>query len=487
MENCDVLVIGAGPVGCYFAHEMGARGYEVRVIDKLPESELGKRLSVFHCDKEMFAKMGIPEPKPGDDDYLNSFDDGSYYSPYGQYMKRNEKDEKGRPTQCIRYAYYPFLLLSLPAFLVRMRKWCAETGKVTFSYETAFEGFIYENNVINGAKVRSAEGISEVRARLVVDVSGIPSVGRRSLRKPTEVEDFEIGPRDMMYVVLRYAKLLCPERDEPKRAEHWAYYKGWIGEAGKPGCGQAVFGTGANLSYEYAQKCFDRFVSNIEMPPHEIIGKEQGIVPFRRAPYSMVDHGFICLGDSACMNKWIGEGICSSWVGAKMAVQAADAAMKNGAYPFKEKLWAFNVDYNTHQAADFAYIMSTLINAVECSADEMDYEFRKGIVFNDKAMTRLNRNYNADMPIGEVLQLVAKVVGGVLSGNIRVRTVKNLLRGIWYATLLKAHYKKFPKTPAKYAKWAAKADRIWRATGNMADVTEKMEAQLQKELAAGKK
>ena len=47
------------------------------IIDKLPESELGKRLSVFHCDKEMFAKMGIPEPKPGDDDYLNSFDDGA--------------------------------------------------------------------------------------------------------------------------------------------------------------------------------------------------------------------------------------------------------------------------------------------------------------------------------------------------------------------------------------------------------------------------
>ena len=81
--------------------------------------------------------------------------------------------------------------------------------------------------------------------------------------------------------------------------------------------------------------------------------------------------------------------------GAKMAVQAADAAMKNGAYPFKEKLWAFNVDYNTHQAADFAYIMSTLINAVECSADEMDYEFRKGIVFNEKCAERCGQSRNA--------------------------------------------------------------------------------------------
>lgn len=86
------------------------------VTDRAPEDKLGERLNVFHCDKEMFAKTGIPEPVPGDEDYLNEFDDGSYFSPYGQYMRRNEVDEKGRPTQCIKYAYYPFLLLHMSTF-----------------------------------------------------------------------------------------------------------------------------------------------------------------------------------------------------------------------------------------------------------------------------------------------------------------------------------------------------------------------------------
>lgn len=198
-----------------------------------------------------------------------------------------------------------------------------------------FSDFIYEGRLIRGAKLKSKSGETEVAARLVADVSGIASAGRRKLLKPTEVEDFVIGPRDMMYVVLRNAELLEPERDEPKRAEHWAYYKGWIGMAGEPGCGNAVFGTGANLSYDYAQTCFERFISNIEIPTHRIYKEEKGMVPFRRAPYSMVDNGFICLGDAACMNKWGGEGICSSWVSCRMAVETACEAMKNNAIPQK--------------------------------------------------------------------------------------------------------------------------------------------------------
>lgn len=142
-----------------------------------------------------------------------------------------------------------------------------------------------------------------------------------------------------------------------------------------------------------------------------------------------------------------------------------------------------NVAYNTGQAANFAYIMSTLINAVECTADEMDYEFRKDIVFNDKAMTRLNRTYSADMPLGESLQLVGKIIVGIISGNISVKSVKNLLKGILYATKLKAHYRKFPSSADGYSKWAAKADKLWKATGNMADVTEKMEKALSEKKA----
>lgn len=467
----DVIVVGSGTAGCYFAHEMSKQGYSVCVVDREPEEKLGERLQIFHIDREMFGKMGVPRPEPGDPDYRNEFQAGTYYSPFGRYHRRNDG------TQTIVRAEYPFLVCSLPPFLRRLRSWCREAG-VTFYDETEFLDLLTNETggvvgicaLQNGAQVH-------MRSRLVADCSGIPSAARRKLKQPSTVAGFEISPREMMYVLLEYVRLDHPERDLPHCAEHWAYYKGWIAQTGEPDV--AIFGTGANLSYAYAQTCFDRFKANVDMPEGTVIRRERGVTPYRPAPYSMVHDGFVCMGDAACMTKWIGEGICSGWVGCNDAAKAAGEAMRGGRYPTQEALWAFNVQYNTTQAADFAYIVATAVNAVDCTAEEMDYEFRKGIVFNDKAMTNMNRNWNADMPAGDAAVLVGKVMAGALTGNLRLKTVRNLMRGILCATLLKGHYRRFPRAPGGFAKWVEKCDRLWAKCGNMADVTERCEARRQ--------
>jgi flavin-dependent dehydrogenase len=470
-KEYDVLVIGSGTAGCFFAHEMASLGYSVCVVDSGAVESMGERLQIFHIDKEMFQKLGIPLPVAGDPDHISEFQVGTYYSPYGQYMKRNDG------TEIIVKADYPFLICSLPPFIKRLRAWC-ETAGVEFFYDTSFQEFILEEKSVVGAVLKREGKEIKIKSRLVADCSGIASVARKTLPNPTTVENFDISSREMMYVLLQYVKLENPEKDAPKCAEHWAYYKGWIGIG--PDEETCIFGTGAVLSYEYAQKCFDRFKAAVEMPKGEIIRREQGIIPYRRAPYSMVHDGFICLGDAACMNKWIGEGIVSGWVGCKIAAEVAGNAMKDGAYPTEEKLWEHNVRYNRGQAADFAYINATAINAVDCTPDEMHYEFKKGIVFNDKAMTRLNREFNAEMPFTEILSLIFKVAVGVLTRNISFKTLKNLLRGIFYAGKLKSHYRRFPKTPQKFPKWSQKANKLWQKTGNLADVTERVEERNEK-------
>jgi hypothetical protein len=345
---------------------------------------------------------------------------------------------------------------------------------VEFLDETKFSSLIYCRHGVRGANLIGPDGKAvTVYARLVADCSGKEAVARRALRKPTPVEDFEIGPRDSMFVILKFLKLKYPERDAPKRAEHWAYYKGWIGQAEKPD--ETIIGVGASLSYEYAEKCMERFLSAVEMPEGEIIGEKRGSLPYRRPPYSLVDSGFVALGDAACMNKWVGEGICSAWVGCRMAAEIAGKAMQNNAYPTLEALWPLNVRYNTTQQADFAYIMGTAINAVDCSPEEMDYEFKQGIVFNDKAMTRLNWTYSAEMPPDEIAGLVAGMAAGLATGRISPRTLKGMLKGVAYSTLLQAHYRAFPKSPEGFEDWADSCDKLWEKCGNIADVTERME------------
>ncbi|MDR2753063.1 MAG: FAD-dependent monooxygenase, partial [Oscillospiraceae bacterium] len=432
----DVLVIGSGTTGCYFARRMAEKGYKVCVAEAAKAETLGERLAVFHIDKEMFKKMDVPRPEPGDADYVSEFAAGTYYSPYGQYTRRNDPDET------IIYAHYPFLVCKLPPFVQRLRAWCREAG-VVFLDEAKCKGLLYCKHGVRGAALEHEGKTNHVFARLVADCSGIASVARRCLRKPTKVEGFKIGPRDMMYVLLEYVKLAHPEKDAPQRAEHWAYYKGWIAQTPNPD--EAIIGVGANLSYEHAQTCMDRCKAAVQMPEGEVVRRERGVIPYRHPPYSLVDNGFVCLGDAACMNKWVGEGICSSWVGAKAAAEVAGRALQSGAYPTERALWPFNVIYNTTQQADFAYINATAINAIDCTADEMDYEFRKGIVFHNKAMTRLNREYSAELPIDEVIVLVGKVIGGLATRNISVSTLQGLLKGIGCSTLLKAHYQNYPK------------------------------------------
>jgi flavin-dependent dehydrogenase len=459
--NYDILVVGSGTAGVYFAHEAAKQGYSVCVLDAAPIERLGERLNVFHTDTERFAPFGVPEPKPGDDDYVGMFEYGYVKSALDNYPKRAE---------------YPFTVALLPPFLKRMRKWAEEAG-AEFVYGTRFEDFTYDaDGRINGAEFTSQGKPLTLSSRLVVDCSGIPSAARRKLKCGVSVENFEITQREQFYVILRYVKFKNPEKDRITINTAWPYFKAWTAPAIDPD--GAIVGIGANLSYEYAETCFQRFQKVIKLPEYDIDHIERGVTPYRRAPYSFVTDGFICLGDAACMTKpFSGEGITSGWVGCKIAADVACRVMKDGAYPTEEKLWDINVVYNTTQGADFAYVMATLINAVECSPQENDYEFKKGIVFNSKALTRTNRNFNADTPVGESLALVGKIAGGVIGGKIRFKTVKTLSRGILLAGQFKSLYKKFPSTPAGFAEWREKADKLWRMNGTMADVVERMESE----------
>jgi flavin-dependent dehydrogenase len=448
-NNYDVLVVGAGTAGIFFAKRMAEQGFSVLVVDSVAKEKLRPEPDVFHIDKDYFAKYNIPEPKQGDEDFLTVFEYGTFKSALNNYPKRVD---------------YPFTVLRLPKFIQRIITW-AEGFGVEFAYETAFKDFVFdEKGRINGAVVLNDGALISITARLVADCSGIPSVARRKLPATSPVENFEIGPNDKFYVTINYVKIKNRE-DYINGNTGWAYYKAWTAPALTEDT--AIFGCGANFSFEYVEKWRERFHKVVKLPEHEILYTERGATPFRRPPYSFVDDGFVCLGDSACLTKpFSGEGVASGWNQCEIAALVAGTVLKDGAYPAKEQLWDINKQYHGTQGADFAYILATVINAVDCSPEENDYEFKKGIVFSEKAMTKMNINFNADMSAGDSLTLAFKVLGGVFNGNIKLKTVKGLLKGVSCAGKLKKLYKKFPATLKGYEKWCAKASKLWTKVGN---------------------
>ena len=430
----DVVIVGACTAGTFFAGLLAKRGLKVLVIDRDSEADLAKRLDIIHFTRDSYAEFDVAPSGEGDEEFVRNF-----HVCYGKSALNNH----------LKTNYINVDVLHLPLFIKRLRKIASEAG-ATFRFETAFRELRYENGRIAG--IATTEG-EEIPARLVVDASGISAVVRRSIRDPY-MENFETGPRDKFYVLLKYVKLKDPNTSVLDSTS-WPYYKGWIAPQHTPG--GAIVGVGANLSFDYARKCMAKFEAAIPLPEYELQYEEMACTPYRRPPFSFVTDGFLVIGDAACLTKPInGEGIPCAWGQCTPAADIVAAALQNGGYPTKEKLWQINRIYQTGEGAAYAGERAMLIGAVNMTEKDNDYLYKKGIVFKSD-----------DEP--EVENLLGELVKGVISGQFSLKALISLASSTMKGEALKKHYMAYPTTPAEYLAWEKKALKLWKKAGSMAD------------------
>ena len=434
MYNYDVIIVGACTAGTYFSNLLAKEGLKVLVIDKDSEENLCKRLDIFHFTRDSYDKFGIDEPVEGDEEFVRNFDVCHSLSAANRHLKVSN-------TQVA--------VMHLPLFIKRLRNKAIDNG-VTFKFEEPFVNFIFDdNNKICGV-ITTKESYY---AKLVVDATGISSVLRRKINSPY-MENFEITPRDMFYVLLKYVKL--DEKENPiTLSTSWPYYKGWI--APQHTEGGAIIGVGANLSYEYARKCMDKFESNIPMPKYTLQYEEVGCTPYRRPPFSFVSDNFMVIGDAACLTKpWNGEGVTAAWVQCTPAAKIVVDAIKHPDGPTVENLWEINRIYQTGEGAEYAATRVLLIGAVNMGKYDNDFLFKNNIVFVS----------DEEQPNAKPLKTLRK---GKRSGMFSKQGFKSLISATLKSNKMKKHYLKYPSTPDKYFKWKDKAEKLWEKAGSMAD------------------
>lgn len=434
MADYDVVIVGACTAGTYFSYLLAKKGLKVLVIDKDKEENLSRRLDIFHFTTASFKDYGLEQSKEGDPEFVRNFNLVYSKSALDNHLKKS---------------FLEVTVMHLPLFIKRLREKALANG-VTFSFETAFASLLYDDKRIGGIVTKDGQ---EIQARLVVDASGIPSVVRRSVNDPY-IENFEIGPKDKFYVLLKYVELLNAE-DKIEYSTSWPYYKGWIApQHSKNG---AIIGVGANLSYDYARKCMAKFENNIRLPRYELQYEEMGCTPYRRPPFSFVTDGFLVIGDAACLTKPMnGEGITSAWVQCTPAAEIVAEALKDGKYPTKEALWKINTLYQRGEGAEFANLRATLIGAVNMSKEDNDYVFKESIVFKS----------DDEKVKGSV---TGKLLKGLFGGEFSLKALRALMSSSSCGKKLEKHYKQFPDNPKDYLTWKKKAERLWRKAGTMAD------------------
>ncbi|MDR2742697.1 MAG: hypothetical protein LBB98_11180 [Treponema sp.] len=450
-RNTDVLVVGACTAGLYFAGLMARQGYRTLVCDRSSEADLGRRYDIIHIGQEYFGQFELPEPGPGDPDYVTTFHRSILRSALDKWPKNTLAD---------------VLVLRRAPLMKRLAAWAREQG-AELLLNAEYERPVFdEKNRLAGAVLRRDDVELEIKARLTADASGIGAVVRTMLPEDYGVETFVTGPRDQFYVVLRYVKLKNPKEDAVDVTRTWPYYKTWLAPQLDPA--GAIMGVGANLSFDYAERCWKRFAERVAMPEHELDHIEQSSTPYRRPPYSFVADGFVVLGDAACItNPWSGEGVPYAWRLCSIAAEELGRCMKDGAYPSRKAAWQVNVRYIRSQGAEFARNLAMLSGAVQCSPEENDYEFRHSIIFED----------DKDRGKGN---LVVKLLKGLISGGLSLKALGSLMGAAGIGGRIFGHYRSFPENPAGFGGWVQKAEELWGKAGSMAELAERDLAEMGK-------
>lgn len=451
MKHYDVVIVGAATTGSYFAHQLAEQGRSVLVIDALDPQRIGTKYDIYHVAKKDFDRFHLPLPEKGKD-WAFEFTDNMNLSAFGKWPKPGHEHVIG---------------MHMHPHTLRMNRWAQEAG-AEIIYEARFDHLEYgaDGTICGVTYTHNGEMVS-VGCGLVADCSGIPSVVRTALPDGYGVENFSIGPEDMFYVNLRYVKYQDP-KDYVRRNRSWPYYKTW--EAPQMDPEGAILGVGANFSAEYADGVFARFEKAIDLPQYTLQHIERGRTPYRRPPYSMVADGFLAMGDAACLTKpSCGEGVTSAMVQAEIAAEVVCALLKLGKPLTRENLWPINKRYVEVQGRAFASQLATVVGAVGTSAGENDFFFQHNVIFSAETFRAMGEGKELTFGPGEMARTAAVMVLGVITGKVRIKTIRSLLKSMGDGGAVSKVYADYPETPSTFDQWVKRADAAWAACGSMAE------------------
>jgi digeranylgeranylglycerophospholipid reductase len=442
IHQSDVLIVGAGTSGSFFAWKLAEKGFKVNVIEKKELGTLGENIDIFHFDEIRFDQFNIPLPKG--DELIGYYPDGLAWPPDGD-------------RRLAKYVNYAFYVMRLPLFINRLQKYAKEAG-VQFFEKTTFEEPIIELENLKGIKASSNDTTVEFHANLVVDCSGIGSVVRVSLSPEFNIETDPIKSQDMLYVILKYVNEI-EEEDFPRGLNFYPFHKTFCNPSYGHG---AILGVGQPESFTNAVRVQEDFLLERFPYKYKIIKEAKGCTPFRRPPFSLVADNFIMLGDAAFLTKpFSGEGVTSSFTACQIAVEEVIKLFSTKEFN-RTNLWPINVRYFRDQGAKFAELLAQLPGAAELTRKDVNYLFRKDIIFSGEALTNMNRDFENKISFFSLLSMAWKLTWGIISQQFSFRSFRKLMTALSISKKLRKHYENYPIHYIDFNEWVDKAYLLWK-------------------------
>ncbi len=441
--EADVVIVGGGTAGSYTAWRLAQKGYKVVVVEKHKRGIPGKHIGIFHMDEIRFAQFDIPLPEGKE--LIGRHETGLAWPPDGD------------DTKTVRYT---FLVMELPLFIERLQKYAEQAG-AEYLFETTCERAVLSRERITGIKAVKGAQTFEISAKVVVDASGVDAAVRTTLPKRLGIETEAVKPTEFLYVILQYWEDIPAKKtgEFPSGLNFYPFHKSFI----NPGYGDgAIVGIGQPERLQKAEKIQKEFLAErFPKVAHTLANKTWGRTPFRRPPYSLVGDGFVTVGDAAFMTKpFSGEGVTSGFTACQIAVETIDDAIQKGDVS-KAALWPLNYRYFTDQGAKFAGLFAQVPAAAELSRSDVNYLFKKNVIFWSFDFESMNRDFEVKMGLGRLIVVAAKLIGGRMTGGLSKEGFSALLSAMGAAGKIRKHYEAYPKNPAGLAAWEAQAKKLW--------------------------
>ncbi|MCK4847631.1 MAG: NAD(P)/FAD-dependent oxidoreductase [Candidatus Heimdallarchaeota archaeon] len=435
----DVIIVGGGTAGSFFAWKLALRGFKVHLIEKKPLGTLGEHIDIFHVDEIRFDQFSIPLPEG--EELIGYYSDGKAWAP------------DGKDPQIIDYAFY---VMRLPLFISRLQRYAQESGVVIWD-QTIFEKPIIESDVLKGVYASQSGNKFEFRADLIVDTSGVKSVVRSCLSPKFNIETDSITPDAMLYVILQYWTDI--KGDFPRGLNFYPFHKTFCNPSYSDG---AILGVGQPISFENAEKIQEQFLKErFSEFKHQILKIAKGSTPFRRPPFTLVANNFLVLGDAAYLTKpFSGEGVTAAFTACQIAVEELSTLLPKRQLS-QETLWSINIRYFKDQGAKFAELLAQLPGAAELTPKDVNFLFRQNIIFSGEGLTNMNRDFEDPITFWKLLGMIRKFLWGILSFQFSIISLRKLLSALSVSGKLRKHYENYPTSLSDYDVWKEKATILW--------------------------
>lgn len=436
--SADVIVVGGGTAGSLFAWRMAELGHRVIVFEKRDLGELGEAIEIFHMEKIRFEEFDIPHPSPPE--LIHTEDISFTYSPDLQVKVP------------VRGTFY---VMHMPLFMQRLHAYAQKAGAV-FIENAAINELIIEGGSLVGLRGSKDGEPFEARAKLIVDASGLAGAVRTRLPQSFGVENDPVSPEKCLYVCLELRSDI--PTGYPTGSNGYMFYKAfWNKSYGE----DVVLGIGQPNSFDYAWQKHEEWREIYFDNPGKVVARRQGAIPFTRTPLSLVGNGFLVVGDAANQNKpFSGEGVTSGFTAVAIAAEVADKALRKGDTSAKS-LWDYNVRYHQGQGAKFAAGFAQLPATVELSEKDVNYLFRKGIIFTSEDFETLNQAYEIQISTPKLISIAAALIWGVITGQFSFASLQTFIKKSSQAGQIKKHYSNFPEDPENFNSWAKEAKQLW--------------------------